>query len=78
MREFVQLIIGVIVLALGIPIGDFLAKITSEELKQGKFWFRLIILVSLVEGFIGLIIGNDFLMFSLFFVALVTSRSLKK
>ena len=29
------------------------------------------------EIFIGLIIGNDFLMFSCFFIALVTSRSLK-
>ncbi len=78
MREFIQLIIGVIVLALGIPIGDFLAKITKEELKQGKFWFRLIIIVSLIGGFVGLVRGNDFLMFSLFFIALVTSRSLRK
>lgn len=78
MEEFVQLLIGVLILVIGIPIGNFLAKITEEELKQGKFWFGLIVLVSLIVGFVGLFLGNDFLMFGCFFIALVTSRSLKK
>ena len=77
MNEFVNLIIGVVVLVLGIPLGNFIAKLTNDELKQGKFWFRIIIFLSLVGGFIGLVIGNDFLMFTLFFIAIVTSRSLK-
>ena len=78
MQEMIKLIFGVVVLALGIPLGNLLAKLTSDELKLGKFWFRIIIFVGLIGGFIGLVIGNDFLMFSLFFVALVTSRSLKR
>lgn len=64
-------------LVLGIPIGDFLAKATKDEKKQGQFWFRLIIILSLIGGFIGLIIGNDIILFTFFFIAIVTSRSLK-
>lgn len=78
MNEMIKLIIGILFLLLGIPIGSYLSKITKEELKQGQNWFKLIIIVSLIGGFIGLIIGNDVLMFSFFFIAIVTSRSLKR
>lgn len=77
MNELLTLLIGVGVLVLGIPIGKFLAKETKEELKEGQRWFTLIIIVSLIGGFFGLILGNDILMFSLFFIAIVASRSLK-
>lgn len=78
MNEMIKLLIGVFVLILGIPIGNFLAKVTSEELKPGKKWFKLIIVLSLIGGFTGLVIRDDVIMFSLFFVAVVTSQSLKK
>lgn len=78
MEDIVKIIIGVVVLVLGLPIGDYLAKITKEELKLGQFWFRAIITVSLIGGFIGLITGSDALLFTFFFIAIVTSRSLKK
>ena len=78
MNEMINVIIGIIILLLGIPIGNFLAKITKEELKDGKFWFRLIIMISLISGFIGLVINNDVILFSFFFIAVVTSRSLKR
>jgi len=78
MLEIFQLVIGILILILGIPIGNFLARRTKEELKSGQKWFRLIIIFSLVGGFIGLIIRNDILMFSFFFIAIVTSRSLGK
>ena len=58
--------------------GEMLAHFTKEELKDGRKWFRRIIFLSLVGGFVGLILGNDALLFSLFFVAVVTSRSLIK
>ena len=78
MQETLTLIIGIAVLILGIPIGNYLAKITKEELKFGRKWFMLIIWIGLIGGFTGLIIGNDVLLFSMFFIAIVTSRSLKK
>lgn len=78
MQEVLKIIIGIIVLILGIPIGNILAKVTKDEMKQGQKWFRIIVLIGLVGGFIGLIIGNDVLLFSLFFIAIVASRSLGK
>lgn len=78
MQEIFKLFIGVLVLILGIPIGNFLAKKTKEELKDGKKWFKLLIVLSLIGGFIGLIIGNDTILFTFFFIAIVTSRSLRK
>jgi len=78
MNEMLKFIIAIIVLALGIPIGDYLAKITKEELRQGRLWFKLIIIVSLIGAVLALILGNDALLFTFLFIALVTSRSLKK
>jgi hypothetical protein len=78
MQEIIILLIGIVVLALGIPIGDFLAKITKEELKKGRQWFKLIVYVALFIGLIGLFLQNDSIMFSFFFIAIVTSRSLKR
>ncbi len=76
--EMLNLIFGVIFLLIGIPIGNFLAKVTKEELKSGQKWFKLIIWASLIGGFTGLVIKNDVLLFSFFFIAIVTSRSLIK
>ena len=78
MQEIVKLIIGIAILALGFPIGNLLAKKTKEELKSRQKWFKLIILIGLIGGGIGLLRGNDVLMFSFFFIAIVTSRSLRK
>ena len=76
--ELFNLIIGILVLILGYPIGMFLARVTKEELKDGRRYFRVIVFLGLVGGVVGLIIGNDVLLFSMFFVAIVTSRSLER
>lgn len=78
MLEIFKLLIGIAVLVLGVFIGNFLARQTKEELKDGKKWFKLIVLIGLIVGVTGLILRNDFLMFSFFFVAIVASRSLAK
>lgn len=78
MLEVFKLLIGIAVLLLGIPIGNYLARITKEELKSGRKWFKILVFVGLIGGFVGLIIGNDVLLFSFFFIAIVTSRSLRK
>lgn len=78
MTEVTNLIIGIAVLALGIPVGHYLARITKEELERGQIWFKLIISFSLILGIVGLFVGNDVLMFGSFFVAVVASRSLRK
>jgi len=78
MNELINLLIGVLILLLGFPLGSYLARQTKEELASGQKWFKLIIILSLIGGFVGLIIRDDVLMFSLFFIAVVTSRSLKR
>jgi hypothetical protein len=78
MQEIIKLILGIGVLLLGIPIGNYLAKATKEELKVGKKWFRRIVALSLIGTVIGLLMGNDALMFTFAFIAIVTSRSLRK
>ena len=78
MQELLKILIGILVLISGFPLGFYLAKKTKEELKEGQKWFRLIILVCLIGGTTGLILENDTMLFSLFFIAIVVSRSLKK
>jgi len=74
--EIIKLFFGILFLILGYPIGNFLAKVTKEELKDGQLWFTIIIGVSAGLGTVGLFIGNDVLLFSMFFITIVTSRSL--
>jgi len=78
MQQLYQIIIGIVLLALGIPIGNLLAKVTKEELKSGRKYFKILIILSLIGAIAFLILGNDVLLFSLLFIAIVTSRSLKK
>ncbi len=76
MQELTKLLISILILFLGVPIGNILRKYTKEEMNQGKKWFRYLVMFSLFGGFIGLVIGKDWIMFSSFFIAIVTSRSL--
>jgi hypothetical protein len=78
MQQLYQIIIGVVLLALGIPIGNLLAKVTKEELKSGRKYFKIFIIFSLIGAIAFLILGNDILLFALLFIAIVTSRSLKR
>jgi len=78
MQEMIKIPVGIVFLVLGIPIGNFLAKITKEELKTGQKCFKLIIIASLVGSVISLISGNDILLFTFLFIMIVTSRSLKE
>jgi len=77
MADIINIIIGIIVLFLGIPIGNYLSKFTRDELKSGQRWFKLIIIFSLIIAFIGLFIGDDVLFFSFLFITIVTGGSLR-
>ena len=52
MDEIWKILISLAVLLLGIPIGNFLAKITKEELKVGRGWFKLLMFIGIVGGVI--------------------------
>ena len=76
MESSFTLLIGGVVLLLGIPTGDFLAKITKEELGENQKYLRIITLVSFVGALVSLILGEDIFLFSFLFISIVTSRSL--
>jgi len=76
MLEAIKLIIGIGVLILGFPLGSLIAYWTKEELKSAQKYFRILVLVGLIGGLVGLIVGNDILLFTMFFIAIVASRSL--
>jgi uncharacterized membrane protein YfcA len=77
MLEVLKIIIGIVILALGVPIGNILAKNTSEELKDGRRWFLILILICFIGAIIALIFREDALLFTFLFIAIVTSRSLR-
>ena len=78
MQEMIKLLIGIVFLLLGIPIGISLRKRTEDESKSGQKWFKIITPLSLIGGIVGLIIGNDVVFFSFLFIAIVTSMNLRK
>jgi len=75
MEEILKLLVGAGIVFLGWPIGDFLKFLTRDEMKSGRKWFKLIVLVSLIGMAAGLFF-NDVLFFTFAFIAMVTSRSL--
>lgn len=78
MDEIIKLIIGAAVLVGGYFLGNWLAKVTKEEIQKGKRWFFILVLVGLAGGTYGFISGSDFLLFTMFFITIVSSRSLRR
>ncbi len=78
MQQIYILLLAIAFLALGVPIGNFLAKTTREELRSGKKYFKLIVILSSIGAIVFLILGYDALLFGFLFIAIVTSRSLRR
>ena len=76
MQELLKMLIGIAVLMLGIPIGNILAKNTSEELRKARKWLSLLIIICFIGAIVSLIFQNDAFLFTFLFIAIVTSRSL--
>jgi len=77
MEEIYLVFIGMGVLALGILIGEVLARVTEDEIGKGQKWFKTIVIVGILGAIVTLIFKNDFIFFGFLFMAIVTSRSLK-
>ena len=75
-----QLILLIVVMLSGWPVGRFIASKTTEELEAGKIWFKLICAVSLAAVIISpFIFQGDTLVFlvaSCFFIFLLSLASL--
>jgi ABC-type Fe3+ transport system permease subunit len=68
--------IGLLILA--IPVGLLIAYLTKDELKQGRFWFRIICDVSLVLAALFLILKVNYLAWTFLFVFVSTGVSIWK
>ena len=78
MLEILKIFIGIIFLIIGYFVGEWLANVTKDEQKEGERWFKAIILISLISAIISLVFKNDVLLFTFLFIAVVTSRSLRR
>lgn len=78
MNEIYQFFLAGIVLIFGIPLGNFLAKITEEELKEGKKMFKILICLCSCFIVISIFLKNKILFSSFLFMTIIISRSLKK
>jgi predicted membrane protein len=61
---------------LGIPLGNILTKMTKEEISSIQKWIKLIFYSAIVLAILFVFLGNDAILFTLLFIAIVTSRSL--
>ncbi len=69
-----------IALLLAIPAGYILRILTLDEIKYGKFYFKLIIIISIILGIISLLIPIDIILkktlfFGFLFMAIVSFMS---
>lgn len=65
------------ILLLALPSGYLLSRLCDDELREGRKWFKIITIISLVLGGI-LIFFNIVVSFSLLFLAIVSIVSLLK
>ena len=78
MQYIIKLLIGIAALIIAYPLGNWMKYRTKDEQKIGKPWFNLLTWLGLISGAVGLIIRRDWLLFTGFFVAIISSRSLVK
>ncbi len=77
-----QIILTIIVALAGYPAGLLIAWLADDELKAGRVWFKIIILISVIAIILSLIFFQGdtllFLIASFVFIALVALASLIK
>jgi len=76
--ELLNIAIGILALLVAFPIGSYLAKITKEELKDGKKWFMLIMITSLICAIVSLILRNDVYLFTFLFISIIALQSWRR
>ena len=72
------MILEVIILILAFPVGYLIAYWTRDELIQGRKWFKMIIIASILGGFWFFIIGEDYISLTLIFILISTFISYLK
>lgn len=77
--ELISILVDVLILITAIPVGLFLAWLCSDELKDGKKWFRLIFYALVLIGIVFLLVyRNILILMSLAYMVIITAVSLWK
>ena len=72
------MLIEIIILLLAIPSGYLIAWLARDELEDGKKWFRILIIVSIISGIWFYLIGLFYISLTSGFIFIVSLISLIK
>jgi uncharacterized protein YacL len=72
------MLIELIILILGIPVGLLIAWMCKDELKQGFRWFRMLVILSLVLALFFWLYGLGYIALTCGFIAIVSLISVIK
>jgi len=78
MEEIIKYLIGLLILVAGYFLGIGLRNITLDEQKQGRIYFEILTIISVLLSFVGLILRKDWMLFTFAFIAVLTAPSLKE
>jgi len=67
-----------IILILAIPSGYLIAWLARDELIQGRFWFKVLIYLSLIIGVIFYFLERFYISLTMGFIIVVSAISLRK
>lgn len=73
-----NIILNVAILILAIPVGFLIAWMGRDELKQGRKYFRILLIASLIIGAYGFFFGKNYVSLTMGFVFIVSIISLIK
>lgn len=72
------MLLQIILLLLAIPVGLLIANLTREELKDGKKYFKAIIVASIIVGIWFYLVGETYITWTAGFIIITTLVSLTK
>lgn len=73
-----MLLFNVLILLLAIPVGYLISWMAKEELKQGRRWFRILVIAGILGGIGFWIYGFIIESLTMFFICIVALVSLVK
>jgi len=72
------MIIEILIVLLAIPIGFLIAWNARDELKQGKEWFRVLMIASVIVGIWFYLTGDQYITWTSLFIFVTSLISLIK
>lgn len=76
------MIFEIVLLLLGIPAGMLIARLTEDELKEGRKWFYWTAIMGVLAGIWFYLVGKYDLMWTFFFLSIISfvsyTRSFRK